>query len=204
MICVKAKIQSIKNIDTDGELAYIGMCHLVARHVNSYLENSFVTDIVDNFFIHENSHTFENFRKYLSKIKVWNGKEFKKQFKEILNVCTDIQDMTDIIAIVYNIDCYIDYESYNEDNSRIICYNYNPNHEYNKINLIGMYKECSRLETLMKFEILTMKNVLQSVEIINACTNNMLDGYDCSDNDEYNYAFNILERIQSLFGGIDI
>ena len=201
---MKAKIQSIKNIDTDGELAYIGMCHLVARHVNSYLENSFVTDIVDNFFIHENSHTFENFRKYLSKIKVWNGKEFKKQFKEILNVCTDIQDMTDIIAIVYNIDCYIDYESYNEDNSRIICYNYNPNHEYNKINLIGMYKECSRLETLMKFEILTMKNVLQSVEIINACTNNMLDGYDCSDNDEYNYAFNILERIQSLFGGIDI
>ena len=201
---MKAKIQSIKNIDTDGELTYIGMCHLVARHVNSYLENSFVTDIVDNFFIHENSHTFENFRKYLSKIKVWNGKEFKKQFKEILNVCTDIQDMTDIIAIVYNIDCYIDYESYNEDNSRIICYNYNPNHEYNKINLIGMYKACSRLETLMEFEILTMKDVLQSVESINAYTNNMLDGYDCSDDDEYNYAFNILERIQSLFGGIDI
>ena len=201
---MEAKIQSIKNIDTDGELAYIGMCHLVAQHINSYLENSFVTDIVDDFFIHENSHTFENFRKYLSKIKVWNGKEFKKQFKEIWNICTDIQDMTDIIAIVYNIDCYISYESYNEDNSKIICYNYNPNHEYNKINPIGMYKECSRLETLIEFEILTMKNVLQSVESINACTNNMLDGYDCSDDDEYNYAFNILERIQSLFGGIDI
>lgn len=194
------RAEQIKKIDKDGELAYIGMRCIVAEHISLYPNHHIVKMIVDDFLEDSNNDDFWAFMEYINNITIWNGATFKEEFKEIWDTCIDLQDMCDLIAIIYNIDCYIcNYDEYYEDDSQIICYH--QINDYKPLDLIELHKECSRLATLLELESVTMNDVLDSVEYINKHSNNFLDTYDCTDEDPAVYAFNILERVSLTIGG---
>ena len=195
--------EAVRKIDSIDGLALTGMTVYAQEKLGTlHHYDPVVFEVVDVFLDTTLDYSLNAFDEFLSKIKVWDYPDFCKQFKTLSRYYT-YNNLLDIVAILFNIDCYWSQDDWCND--LIVCYNYfEDDTNVNKINIIGTYMECERLMTLQEHEILSIKDIENAIECIDMYLNNYLSelSHNLEDDDIYKYADNILNRVNQLIGGI--
>ena len=187
-----------KKVDNTGELAYQGLIEIAKDYIEGdlYHCDNIIYEVVEIFLDTTNEYTIEYFQKFCNQIRVWNYREFKTQFKTLSDFCT-------YDNLIFEIDCQWASSDYGDD--YIICYKYHniSKEDTSSINIIGTYMECERLITLYEHEILSWTDIESSIYVFNEYLNNYLGDWNTDNyNDEYEYCWAILNRIDQLIGGI--
>ena len=195
--------EAIKKVDDIDKLALIGMTVYAQERLDTlHHYDPVVFEVVDVFLDTTLDYSLNAFDEFLSKIKVWDYSDFCKQFKTLSQYYT-YDNLLDIVATLFNIDCYRSQDYWCND--LIVCYDYfEDDTNVNKINIIGTYMECERLMTLQEKEVLSVKDIESAIECIDIYLNNYLSelSHNLEDDDVYKYADNILNRVDYLIGGI--
>lgn len=194
----------VKKMNDDGELA---LCGLILTIEDTYglrkWEENIAYEIADVFLECTMDYSIKGLHDFLRKIEIWQYDDFQRTFNE-LAMFYKKDDLLDIVGTIYDIECY--WTNDYDDDLYVICYDYpkDLNIKDIHINIIGSYMECERLLTLLEHEIVSAKDVDDSIDIFNQYLNNYL-GDDWNVNqysDEFEYCNKVLDRIDQLLGGV--
>lgn len=195
--------EAIKKVDGIDKLALIGMRVYAQERLDTlHHYDPVVFEVVNVFLDTTLDYSLNAFDEFLSKVKVWDYSDFCKQFKTLSQYYT-YNNLLNIVSTLFNIDCYWSQDYWCND--LIVCYDYfEDDTNVNKINIIGTYMECERLMTLQEKEVLSIKDIESTIECIDMYLNNYLSelSHNLEDDDVYQYANNILDRVDQLIGGI--
>ena len=195
--------EAIKQVDGIDKLALIGMTVYAQERLGTLHHYDIVVfEVVDVFLDTTLDYSLNAFDEFLSKVKVWDYSDFCKQFKTLSQYYT-YNNLLDIVGTLFNIDCYWSQDYWCND--LVVCYDYfEDDTNVNKINIISTYMECERLMTLQEKEILSLKDIENAIECIDIYLNNYLSelSHNLEDDDIYQYADNVLERVNQLIGGV--
>lgn len=187
-------IQRAKELDKNGKYAYKGMLRVIENRFGIHYPNEATTYVLETFLECIENQTFSEF---LQKCRIWTKKDLEKIIPEIWAECISTEGACEYLGYFYNLEFFIW-----EDGifSTEVPVDFEDNRT--EINFVGTKMECERLKCMLDYK------EKHGIEVTKEDLNNVAEiiahyGYDIRDDYDFETGYDMLERYQQVFGGIE-